>query len=79
MGLKLYRVEVETEVYCLAESPHEAMAVARKHYDEEDPDMTAWLATSVDTHWVDGIPYHRRSGVPEKTCAEWLKELDQAG
>ena len=44
MALKLYRVEVETEVYCLAESQHEALTVAREHWDDDEPIMTAWEA-----------------------------------
>jgi hypothetical protein len=75
-GLKLYHCTVETELYCLAESQHEAMAVAREHYGDEEPDITAYEASSVDTDWYDGLPHHRRRELPDKTCAEWLEELN---
>ena len=76
MALKLYRVEVETEVYCLAESQHEALAVAREHWDDDEPIMTAWEATTIDVDWVDALPHHRRPELPDKTCGEWLDELN---
>ena len=74
--LKLYRVEVETELYCLAESQHEALAAARDHYRDEEPAMTAWEASYVDGDWYDALPHHRRRELPDKTCAEWLRELN---
>lgn len=76
MTLKLYRVEVETALYCLAESQHEAMAVAREFHREEEPEFSAYEASYVDTDWYDGLPHHRRRELPDKTCAEWLKELN---
>lgn len=78
-GLKLYCCTVETELYCLAESSHEAMAVARDHYGDEEPDITAYEAAYVDTDWNDGLPHHRRRDLPDKTCAEWLRELNGVG
>jgi hypothetical protein len=76
MTLKLYQCEIETVVYCLAESQHEAMAVARDHYRDEEPDITAYEATFVEGDWHDGLPHHRHRDVPDKTCAEWLEELN---
>lgn len=74
--LKLYHVEVETELYCLAESRREAMEVARKYYREEEPEISAHVAMSVDGNWFDGLPHHRRRDLPDKTCAEWFGELN---
>jgi hypothetical protein len=77
MTLKLYRCEVETIVYCLAESQHEAMAVAQNEYRNEEPDITAYEASFVEGDWYDGLPHHRRRDLPDKTCAEWFEELNQ--
>jgi len=77
--LKLWRVEVETEIYCVAETAHEAQAAARDHYSSEEPELSAYEAAYVEGEWFDSLPYHRRPELPDKTCGEWLKELNEAG
>lgn len=75
--LKLWQVDVETLVYCVAETQAEAIRVARRHLFEDDPHMSARVATSVDSDWYDGLPHHQRRDLPDKTCAEWLEELNK--
>lgn len=75
--MKLYRVEVETELYCLAESEKEAIGVARRHFHDEEPHMSARVADYVEGDWYDGLPYHARPEIPDKSCAEWMRELNQ--
>lgn len=75
--LKLYRVDVETEVYCVASSETEAMEVARRHFADEEPALSAKVATYVEGDWDEGLPYHARKDLPDRTCSEWFTILNK--
>ena len=74
--LKLYRVDLEGEVYCVARSPRDAERIAGMHVDTVDYSVHASEATYVDGDWYSSFPYHAERDLPDKTCAEWLRELN---
>jgi len=76
--MKLFRVEIETELYCLAESQAEAEKIGRHHSREEEVYVSAYVADYVEGDWQDVPPYHDRGDdLPDKTCMEWLRELNE--
>lgn len=76
--LKLYRVSVEMELYCLACGENEAVAIAAGEFINEEPGLHATEVTKASqlyNEWPDALPYHRQKDVPERTCKEWLEQL----
>jgi len=72
---RLYRVEVETEVYCVAESAEQAERIAQRNTLNEDFNAHATLAEWVSPDWGDCVPYTAPGvKVADRTCDDWLQD-----
>lgn len=73
---KLYRVEVVTSLYVLAEDERDARDLGSSHAREEDAaSVSACLVNDlreIDPEWRRSLPY---GGDGEKTCVEILTQL----
>lgn len=72
---RLYRVEVKTEVYCVAESAEQAARIAQRNTRDEQFDTRATLAEWVSPDWGNCMPYTAPGvDVVGRTCDEWLQD-----
>ena len=58
MPKELYEIEISDHMYVMAKSAQSAERIARRHMDEIDCNVNAYIATSYYAEWKNVIPYN---------------------